>query len=144
VSFEQLFRPGDIIRGYFIKDTIFAFIFQSLSMPSHYDNPTEQDLKTLASQLGGDLYTDFSMRLMYGTDASAYREIPLAGQVVGNGLVVDVSRYMNRILELNANERWVRVQPGVVLDELNQFLEPAGLFSTVYDGSTSQGYTNCF
>jgi FAD/FMN-containing dehydrogenase/Fe-S oxidoreductase len=52
----------------------------------------------------------------------------LAGQVVGNGLVVDVSRYMDRILEFNANERWVRVQPGVVLDELNQFLEPAGLF----------------
>ncbi len=46
----------------------------------------------------------------------------LAGQVVGRGLVVDVSRYMNQILEFNANEKWVRVEPGVVLDELNQFL----------------------
>jgi FAD/FMN-containing dehydrogenase/Fe-S oxidoreductase len=52
----------------------------------------------------------------------------LAGQVVGNGMVVDVSRYMTEILELNEHECWVRVQPGVVLDELNLFLKPYGLF----------------
>lgn len=52
----------------------------------------------------------------------------LAGQVVGAGLVVDVGRYMNKILELNVEEKWVRVEPGVVLDELNQYLEPHGLF----------------
>ena len=52
----------------------------------------------------------------------------LAGQVVGHGLVVDFSRYMNRILELNTEERWVKVQPGVILDDLNRFLLPYGLF----------------
>src|SRR4030042_2209310 len=52
----------------------------------------------------------------------------LAGQVVGNGMVVDVSRYMTEIIELNEHESWVRVQPGVVLDELNIFLKPHGLF----------------
>lgn len=52
----------------------------------------------------------------------------IAGQVVGNGLVVDCSKYMNQILEINAKEKWVRVQPGVVLDELNKVLEPLGLF----------------
>ncbi len=52
----------------------------------------------------------------------------LAGQVVGNGLVVDVGRYLNRILEVNVKERWVRVEPGVVLDELNMHLEQFGLF----------------
>ncbi|MDY0281635.1 MAG: FAD-linked oxidase C-terminal domain-containing protein, partial [Salinivirgaceae bacterium] len=52
----------------------------------------------------------------------------LAGQVVGDGIIVDVSRYMTRILELNVEEHWVRVQPGVVLDELNNFLQPYGLF----------------
>ncbi|MCQ2310369.1 MAG: FAD-binding protein [Paludibacteraceae bacterium] len=52
----------------------------------------------------------------------------IAGQVVGSGIVVDVSRYMNRILEINAGERWVRVQPGVVRDELNIALKPYGLF----------------
>jgi FAD/FMN-containing dehydrogenase/Fe-S oxidoreductase len=52
----------------------------------------------------------------------------LAGQVVGNGMVVDVSRYMTGIIELNEHESWVRVQPGVVLDELNLYLKPHGLF----------------
>jgi FAD/FMN-containing dehydrogenase/Fe-S oxidoreductase len=52
----------------------------------------------------------------------------LAGQVVGKGIVVDVSKHMTGILELNVNEKWVLVQPGVVLDELNKYLEPYGLF----------------
>ena len=52
----------------------------------------------------------------------------IAGQVVGSGIVVDISRYMNRILEINADERWVRVQPGVVRDELNIAPKPYGLF----------------
>ncbi len=52
----------------------------------------------------------------------------LAGQVVGHGMVTDFSRYMNKILELNTEERWVRVQPGVILDDLNRFLAPHGLF----------------
>jgi len=116
----------------------------------------------LRSRLKGDLFTGDSMRLLYATDASAYRELPagvcrpkdeddlrllidfaakmkipliprtagtsLAGQVVGSGLVVDVSRYMTEVIELNAEERWVRVQPGVVLDELNKMAEPYGLF----------------
>ncbi|HSK12928.1 MAG TPA: FAD-binding oxidoreductase, partial [Phnomibacter sp.] len=52
----------------------------------------------------------------------------LAGQVVGNGIVVDVGRHFNQILELNEKEHWVRVQPGVIRDELNMFLKPHGLF----------------
>ncbi len=52
----------------------------------------------------------------------------LAGQVVSSGIIADVSKYMNRIIELNAGERWVRVEPGVVLDELNMYLRPSGLF----------------
>ena len=52
----------------------------------------------------------------------------LAGQVVGSGVVVDVSRHMNSILEINEQERWVRVQPGVIPDELNIALHSTGLF----------------
>jgi FAD/FMN-containing dehydrogenase/Fe-S oxidoreductase len=52
----------------------------------------------------------------------------LAGQVVGNGIVVDVSRYMTDILEINPEEKWVRVRPGVILDHLNVFLKDYGLF----------------
>jgi len=52
----------------------------------------------------------------------------LAGQVVSGGIIADISRHMTRILEINAEEKWVRVEPGVVLDELNMALKPHGLF----------------
>ncbi len=52
----------------------------------------------------------------------------LAGQVVGSGIVVEISKYWNKILEINAEERWARVQPGAVRDELNIVLKPYGLF----------------
>ena len=50
----------------------------------------------------------------------------LAGQVVGKGIVVDIKGW-NKILEINAEERWARIQPGVVRDELNLALKPYGL-----------------
>ena len=121
------------------------------------------NLKALANELEGEFYDDNTMRILYATDASAYREMPLAvavpktmddirklirfanesktsliprtagtslaGQVVGNGIVVDVSKYFTSIIELNTEEKWVRVQPGVIRDELNIFLKPHGLFS---------------
>src|SRR5690606_6706830 len=46
----------------------------------------------------------------------------LAGQTVGDALVLDFSKYMNKILEINTEERWVKVQPGLVRDELNEVL----------------------
>lgn len=52
----------------------------------------------------------------------------IAGQVVGNGIVVDISRHFNKILQFNEAERSVWVEPGVVRDELNIFLKPYGLF----------------
>ncbi len=119
-------------------------------------------LNELAPHFEGDIFIDDATRLIYATDASAYREKPLAvarprhaedirklirlanetrtalipraagtslaGQVVGNGIVVDISKYMTQILELNQEEHWVKVQPGVILSELNQYLESFGLF----------------
>ena len=52
----------------------------------------------------------------------------LAGQVVGKGIVVDISRYMNKIIEFNREQKWVRVEPGIVLDELNLALSKEKLF----------------
>ncbi len=49
------------------------------------------------------------------------------GQAIGEGIVVDTSKYLNRILEVSASGRWVRAEPGVVLDELNSALQPLGL-----------------
>ena len=122
----------------------------------------EEQLTLLSEQLSGELYWDEKMRLLYATDASAYRELPLAvaypkdkqdllllikfarehktsliprtagtslaGQVVGAGIVVDVSKYFTEILEVNPEESWVRVQPGVIRDELNLFLKPYKLY----------------
>ena len=51
----------------------------------------------------------------------------LAGQTVAEGMVLDFSKYMNKILELNIQEKWVRVQPGLVRDELNAELAKHGL-----------------
>ncbi|MCU0457000.1 MAG: FAD-binding protein [Bacteroidales bacterium] len=115
----------------------------------------------LKTELKGDLFTDDYQRILYATDASSYREMPLAvtrpkdkedikriidfarsvkssviprgggtslaGQVVGPGIVVDISKYMNRILEFNPDEKWIVVEPGVILAELNKFLAPHGL-----------------
>jgi len=122
----------------------------------------QEKLKTIKKSFKGDIFTDDSTCLMYATDASAYREVPiavarpkdkkdiirlldfarqektsliprtagtsLAGQVVGNGIIVDVSKYLTKILEINEKENWVRVEPGVVLDELNMHLEQFDLF----------------
>lgn len=60
----------------------------------------------------------------------------LAGQCVGNGIVLDVSKYLNQIIELNATENWVRVQPGVIQDYLNAFLKPHNL---LFGPNTSTG-----
>lgn len=51
----------------------------------------------------------------------------VSGQTVGQGLVIDHSKYLNNILELNVAERWVEVESGVVLDVLNAALAPHGL-----------------
>jgi FAD/FMN-containing dehydrogenase/Fe-S oxidoreductase len=50
-----------------------------------------------------------------------------AGQAIGEGLQIDTSKYFCRLLEVNAEERWCRVEPGIVLDELNARLAPLGL-----------------
>lgn len=50
------------------------------------------------------------------------------GQSLNHGIVVDMSRYMNRILEINPEQGWVRVEAGVIKDQLNQYLKPFGYF----------------
>lgn len=50
------------------------------------------------------------------------------GQALSTGIVVDLSRYMNHILEINLQQGWVRVEAGVIKDQLNQYLRPFGYF----------------
>lgn len=118
---------------------------------------------------------DLLSRILYSTDASAYREMPLgvfypeskqdlidivklasaegfsiipraagtslAGQVVGKGLIIDVSKHLNKIIEINKHERWARVEPGVVLDELNLAVADFGL---CFGPETSTSNRCCF
>jgi FAD/FMN-containing dehydrogenase/Fe-S oxidoreductase len=63
-----------------------------------------------------------------------------AGQCIGRGVVLDCSRHLNRVLEINADQRWARVEPGCVLDELNRTLQPLGLHFPL-DISTSDRAT---
>ncbi|MDR0532394.1 MAG: FAD-binding oxidoreductase [Verrucomicrobiales bacterium] len=51
----------------------------------------------------------------------------LAGQVVGKGIVVEISKYFNKVLEINEQEHWVRVEPGIIRNDLNLQLKPHGL-----------------
>ena len=122
----------------------------------------KEELLEFAKHLKGEFYTEKMMQALYATDASVYRELPLAvaipknkddikaliqfasknslslipraagtslaGQCVGNGFVVDISKYFTKIIELNIEEKWVRVEPGVVRDQLNEFLKPHDLF----------------
>jgi len=119
-------------------------------------------IQGLRNSFSGEVLFDESILLMYATDASSYREKPvavtypknkddikllidfanqnnttiiprtagtsLAGQVVGKGVIADVSRHMTSIIELNVDEKWVKVEPGVILDELNLYLKPHNLF----------------
>ncbi|KXJ50641.1 MAG: hypothetical protein AXW17_01620 [Colwellia sp. Phe_37] len=62
------------------------------------------------------------------------------GQSLTPGIVVDLSKYMNRILEINVEENWVRVEAGVVKDQLNDYLKPFGFFFSP-DLSTSNRAT---
>lgn len=125
-------------------------------------NSINKELELLAQQFDGDIYLDEHIRTLYSTDASAYKEMPLAvtrpkhkkdihllidfankhkvpiiprtagtslaGQVVGSGIIADVSKYMTNVIELNKEEHWVEVEPGVILDDLNFLLKKHNLF----------------
>lgn len=62
----------------------------------------------------------------------------LVGQSIGAGVIMDVSRHCTRIIEFNKDERWVRVEPGVVRDELNRYLQPHGLHFAPDPATTSR------
>ncbi len=59
------------------------------------------------------------------------------GNELGEGILIDFTKYMNRILEFQPKGEWVRVQPGMILDPLNKFLKPHKLFFPI-DPSTKE------
>jgi len=63
----------------------------------------------------------------------------LAGQTVGNAIVIDFSKYMREIIEINTDEKWVRTQPGIVLDELNRQIKKYNLMFTPDPSTSNRG-----
>ena len=63
----------------------------------------------------------------------------LAGQTVANAIVMDFSRYMRDVIEVNPDEGWVRAQPGIILDELNHKIASSGMFFTPDPSTSSRG-----
>lgn len=122
----------------------------------------KEKLRHFAQELEGQLYDDKLWRSIFATDASVYREMPLAvcypknnedlkklihfakmnntsliprtagtslaGQCVGDGIVVDVSKHFTNIVAINELEKTVTLQPGVIRDDLNRILKEYGLF----------------
>tara|TARA_R110000868_G_scaffold96582_1_gene265752 strand:+ start:3214 stop:6129 length:2916 start_codon:yes stop_codon:yes gene_type:complete len=121
-----------------------------------------QQFESLSQSLDGTLLYDTLHKILYATDASAYRIMPeavalpkttedivklmhfarehkisltprtagtsLAGQTVGSGIVVDVSKHFTDIISFSKEKKTITVQPGVIRDELNLYLKPYGLF----------------
>lgn len=81
----------------------------------------EQDLVRIARLIDEPRFHGIALRPRGGGTGTN-------GQSLGDGLVVDCSRHMTGILEINAEEGWARVQPGVIKDQLNATLKPLGLF----------------
>ena len=63
----------------------------------------------------------------------------LAGQTVGESIILDFSRHMRDVIEINTDEGWVRTQPGIILDELNQILAPHDVLFAPDPSTSSRG-----
>ena len=63
----------------------------------------------------------------------------LGGQTVGHSIIMDFSKYMNSVIELNAEEQWVRTQPGIVLDVLNNQIRDSGLLFAPDPSTSNRG-----
>ena len=97
-------------------NSIYQMLPQAIAFPSNVD-----DLVRIARLAGDERFRDVKIAARGGGTGTN-------GQSLTEGLVVDVSRHMNRIIEINVEEKWVRVQAGVVKDQLNAALAEHGLF----------------
>jgi len=125
---EQLARLEQSLEGLLFYDS--SAIHQAQLMAYSTDAAVYQERpRAVAIPVSA---ADIKKLVQYATD-NRLTLIPraagtsLAGQVVGHGIVVDISRYFTRILEVNKQEKWVRVQPGVIRDDLNHYLKSFGL-----------------
>ena len=104
----------DLHRGIYATD---ASVYRKLPLGVAYPK-TDIDLKKIISFAKNN-----NTSLIPRTAGTS-----LAGQCVGEGLIVDVSKYFTEIISFNKEKKQITVQPGVVRDALNKYLKPHGLF----------------
>ncbi|QUM91351.1 FAD-binding oxidoreductase [Moritella sp. 36] len=125
---------GDIERSYASRlavatdNSIYQLLPQAVILPRNH-----QDLVTM---------TTLSLQAEFKTITFSPRGggTGTNGQSLTDGIIVDMSRHMNNIIDINVEEGWVQVQTGVVKDQLNEFLKPYGFFFSP-DLSTSNRAT---
>jgi FAD/FMN-containing dehydrogenase/Fe-S oxidoreductase len=127
------------------KISAFALLQTSFSGELYYNNSTTHEAQKLVYSTDASVYQEKPLAvaipktkedialLINFANRQQLSLIPraagtsLAGQVVGNGIVVDISKYFTKIIEINQQEQYVVVQPGVIRDDLNVALKPFGL-----------------
>jgi len=113
---------GDISAKYSARLAVATdnSIYQQL--PQLVINPrSQQDIILLAQTASEEKYNEIKFSARGGGTGTN-------GQSLTPGIIVDLSKYMNKVLEINVEEKWVKVEAGVVKDQLNDFLRPHGFF----------------
>jgi FAD/FMN-containing dehydrogenase/Fe-S oxidoreductase len=122
-----------------------SLLAQRLGGNLYYNNTPEHNLQLLAYSTDASVYQERPLAVAIPIDTNDIKSLisfarrhsltlvpraagtSLAGQVVGNGIVVDISKHFTAVKEVNVAEKWVRVQPGVIRDDLNNYLHKFGL-----------------
>jgi len=113
---------GDISAKYSARLAVATdnSIYQQL--PQLVINPrTQQDIVLLAQTASEEKYNEIKFSARGGGTGTN-------GQSLTPGIIVDLSKYMNKVLAINVEEKWVKVEAGVIKDQLNDFLRPHGFF----------------
>ncbi len=128
-----------------ITITDFKILQETFVGQLFYDNSTSHNAQKILYSTDASVYQEKPLAVAIPKDISDLKSLikfanehqvtliprsagtSLAGQVVGKGIVVDISKYFDKVLEINEEEKWVRVQPGVIRDDLNVIMKPYGL-----------------
>jgi FAD/FMN-containing dehydrogenase/Fe-S oxidoreductase len=128
-----------------ITITDFKILQNSFAGELYFDNSTIHNAQKILYSTDASVYQEKPLAVAIPQDVSDLKLLikfadenhvtlipraagtSLAGQVVGKGIVVDISKYFDNVIEINEEEKWVSVQPGVIRDDLNVILKPYGL-----------------
>jgi len=113
---------GDINASYSARLAVATdnSVYQQLPMLVIHPR-TKQDIVVLTKTSSEEQYSEIKFSARGGGTGTN-------GQSLTPGIIVDLSKYMNKVLEINMEEKWVKVETGVIKDQLNDYLRPYGFF----------------